>query len=256
VLFINSRAPHHPRTLHSKFIPTSNHTFFYLHSCRDVLYNKHFLCNCIHRALERGRFRLSFGETECCAFQSSCRNYSARWRGSQSCLPWLWYPSHEITYISNILITGTQNYTCNATSLTYSTSGTAEAKLIDITQFYTGDTAPAVLPSIKDLKVIGSHYYVPNPVTPGTNVPKFLNTCEDEFFIGTKNASVPNALPTYSVAAVLLKNVDFEGKGGSLAEWVVRTDILGGVVPAGLNTCNAGDAITIPYKAHYLFFKP
>jgi hypothetical protein len=140
--------------------------------------------------------------------------------------------------------------------LTYSTTGTAEAKLIDITKFFTGNTLPSVLPSIVDLKVIGSHFYVPNPVTPGTNIPKFLNTCENEFFIGTKNASVPNALATYTVAAVLLKNVDFKGKGGSLAEWVVRTDITGGVVPAGLNTCNAGDAIAIPYKAHYLFFKP
>ena len=140
--------------------------------------------------------------------------------------------------------------------MTFSTTGTAEAKLIDITQYFTG-TAPAALPGIQSLKVVGSHFYVQNPVTPGGSpIPKFVNSCEKEFFIGTKNATVANAIPSYTVAQVLLKNVQFNGLGGSLADWVVRTDITGGVVPAALNTCKAGDAIAIPYKAHYLFFKP
>jgi hypothetical protein len=77
----------------------------------------------------------------------------------------------------------------------------------------------------------------------------------EAFFIGSKNASVPNAIPSYSVAAVLLQNIQSGSAGGSLADFVVRTDVIGGVVPAGLNTCQAGDSIAIPYKAHYLFFK-
>lgn len=77
----------------------------------------------------------------------------------------------------------------------------------------------------------------------------------NEFFIGTKNASVANINPTYTVATVLLQNVQSGPVGGTLADFVVRADILGGVVPAALDTCQAGDSIAIPYKAHYLFFK-
>ena len=77
---------------------------------------------------------------------------------------------------------------------------------------------------------------------------------ENEFFIGTKNASIPNVNSTYSVAAVLLQNVQAGPVGGTLADFVVRTDVLGGVVPTVLSACQAGDTIAIPYKAHYLFF--
>ena len=84
-------------------------------------------------------------------------------------------------------------------------------------------------------------------------MPSFVNS--DEFFIGSKNASVPNSIPSYSVGAVLLQNIQSGPVGGTLADFVVRTDVVGGVVPAGLNTCQAGDSIAIPYKAHYLFFK-
>jgi Protein of unknown function (DUF3455) len=161
-----------------------------------------------------------------------------------------------INLIHSILIAGTQNYTCNANTSTFLTTGTAEAKLLDVSDFYTGNTLPADLPGIQDLQVVASHYYVPNPLAPGTTVPKFEQTCwNGNFFIGTKNATVPNAVPTYSVATALLKNIEPGKVGGSLADWVVRTDVVGGVVPAALNTCKAGDAIAIPYKAHYLFFK-
>lgn len=54
---------------------------------------------------------------------------------------------------------------------------------------------------------------------------------------------------------MLLQNIQSGAAGGSLADFVVRTNVIGGVVPAGLNTCQAGDSIAIPYKAHYLFFK-
>jgi hypothetical protein len=127
------------------------------------------------------------------------------------------------------------------------------AKLLDITQYYTGNTAPSILPPIEDLQVAGSHFYVPDPLATTNIVPSFTNG--NEFFIGTKNASVANVNPTYTVAAVLLQNVQSGSVGGTLADFVVRTDILGGVVPALLTTCQAGDTIAIPYKAHYLFFK-
>ena len=125
-----------------------------------------------------------------------------------------------------------------------------------MSKYYTGSALPSVLPGIQNLDVVGSHYYVPNPLAPGTFVPKFKQDCSGgKFFIGTKNATVPNAVPTFSVATALLKNIEIGKAGGSLADWVVRTDVIGGVVPAALNTCKAGDAIAIPYKAHYLFFK-
>jgi len=72
--------------------------------------------------------------------------------------------------------------------------------------------------------------------------------------IGVKNASVASTEPTFSVAALLVANIG-QGKGGDLADFVVRTDVVGGVVPTVLNTCTGTDVIAIPYKAHYLFFK-
>jgi hypothetical protein len=147
---------------------------------------------------------------------------------------------------------GTQNYTCNATAGTYATTGTAVAKLLDITQYFTGNSTPAVLPAIQDLDVAGTHFYVPDPLATTNIVPSFVTS--NAFFIGTKNATVANANPTYSVATVLLQNVQVGSVGGTLADFVVRTDVLGGVVPSVLNTCQAGDSIAIPYKAHYLFF--
>jgi hypothetical protein len=149
---------------------------------------------------------------------------------------------------------GTQNYTCNATTNTYSTSGTAVAKLLDVTQFYAGDAVPLALPAIQDLDVVGSHYYVPNPLNAaGAAIPRFEN--HKDFFIGTKNNSVPSLAPAFSVATVLLQNIQVGNAGGNLADWVVRTYTLGGVTPVELNTCKDGDTIAIPYKAQYLFFK-
>ena len=103
------------------------------------------------------------------------------------------------------------------------------------------------------LTAAGSHYFVPNPLASTTLSPKFED-CTG-FFIGAKNASVASTVSSYSVAAVLLQNIQPGKVGGSLADWVVRTDVVGGVTPTVLNTCVAGDTIAIPYKAHYLFFK-
>jgi hypothetical protein len=134
--------------------------------------------------------------------------------------------------------------------LTYFSNGTAEAKLFDVTSLFSGSTAPTTYPPLASLNPVANHYYVPNPNAPTTVVPKFELCNNGPFFIGSKNASVPNAVPTYSVAAVLLQHIQ-----GSLADFVVRTDVIGGVVPTALSTCKVGDAIAIPYKAHYLFFK-
>lgn len=144
---------------------------------------------------------------------------------------------------------GTQNYTCNATSGTYLTSGTASAELVDVTPYFTGTAAPAVLPAIQTLPPVGQHFFV---VEGTATDPKFQNA--NAFFVGVKNASVASTQPTYSVAAVLLTNIGGTN-GGTLADFVVRTDVVGGVVPTVLDTCQAGDVIAIPYKAHYLFFK-
>ena len=149
--------------------------------------------------------------------------------------------------------TGTQNYTCNATIGTYSTTGTAEAELFDVTQFYTGDNKTIVsVPIISDLQPVGSHLFVPSPLAPGSAAPKFENA--HNFVIGAKNNSVPSVPPNFSVTSVLLKNIQPGKAGGSLANWVVRTNAIGGVVPPELNKCTAGDTIAIPYKANYLFF--
>jgi len=153
------------------------------------------------------------------------------------------------------LIQGTQNYTCNATSSTYSTSGTAEAVLLDITKYYQGSCSVAAIPPVNQLEVVGKHYYVPNPLTAGAVSPQFINLETGKFIIASRNASVASANPTYSVANVLLQNIQPGKVGGSLADWVVRTDVVGGVVPTILNTCKAGDVIAIPYKAHYLFYQ-
>jgi len=144
---------------------------------------------------------------------------------------------------------GTQNYSCNPATSTYYTNGTAEAKLYDVTSLYTGSTPPAVYPPLASLQPAVDHFYVPNPNAPATVIPRFQLCNPGQYFEGTKNNTVANAVPSYSVAAVLLQKVQ-----GTLADWVVRTNVVGGVVPAALNTCSAGENIAIPYKANYLFF--
>jgi Protein of unknown function (DUF3455) len=150
---------------------------------------------------------------------------------------------------------GTQNFTCNATSGTYITSsGTAEAVLLDLTPYYDGSKPVTSLPAISELTVVGKHYFVPNPISTGV-VPMFVSWGHRGFFVGTKNASLPSTQPSYSVADLLLQKIDDGYKGGHLADWVVRTDVVGGVPPTVLNNCVPGETIAIPYKAHYLFYK-
>jgi hypothetical protein len=159
-------------------------------------------------------------------------------------------------FTESFLMLGTQNYTCNVTAGTFATSGTAEAVLLDISDYYLNPHSPATaLPAINKLHVVGKHYYVTNPLATNTTAPAFVLDGGKKFIIATRNASVASANPTYSVANVLLHNIQPGTVGGTLADWVVRTNIVGGVVPAALNTCKAGDAIAVPYKANYLFYK-
>jgi len=69
---------------------------------------------------------------------------------------------------------GTQNYSCNPATLTYFSTGTAEAKLFDVTSLYTGSTAPTTFPPLSSLNPVVNHFYVPNPNAPTTVVPKFV----------------------------------------------------------------------------------
>ena len=126
--------------------------------------------------------------------------------------------------------------------------------MLDVTYLYTGSSLPSVIPPIQELKVVGSHFYVPNPLAPSTFVPEF-RLRKGDYFIGTRTASVPSVPSSYSVAQALLQNIQPGSAGGSLADWVVRTNVIGGVTPAVLNICTAGQAIAIPYRAHYLFFR-
>ena len=148
---------------------------------------------------------------------------------------------------------GTQNYTCDPKTGNYSTSGTAEAALFDITELYTGNSPPNPLPSIGDLAFIGTHFFVQNPLNTSVSAPRFQNN--NEFIIGKKNNTVPTDPSNFSVASVLLQNIESGKAGGTLADWVVRTNVIGGVVPSELNKCQQGDTIGIPYRADYLFFK-
>ena len=162
------------------------------------------------------------------------------------------YLGYGINYDHPCLIIGTQNYTCNATSGSYPPVDTAEAVLLDLTPYYTETIAPSTIPPIQDLQVVGRHFYVPNPVGPGASLPSFKD--RGGFVVGKRNNSVPSSRPEFSVPSVLLANVQPGKGGGSLANWVVRTDVDGGVVPAQQQKCAAGDAVAIPYRATYLFF--
>jgi hypothetical protein len=108
------------------------------------------------------------------------------------------------------------------------------------------------VPPIPDLDPVGSHFFVPDPLASGTSAPKFESG--NDFVIATKNNSVASPASNFSVAEVLLQNIQFGKAGGTLANWVVRTNVIGGVVPSELNNCGGGDTIGIPYRADYLFF--
>jgi len=171
---------------------------------------------------------------------------------------------------------GAQNYTCNATSLTYYNVG-AVAELFDISclsdtpafttiqndAFGVWDNAsPSVTAQdvIKklghNLLILGQHYYVPNPNTTAGNPaisPKWDFTSASEkrkaeaFVIGAKIGDLPAPTGKSDVDWVQLKKVE-----GELADTVYRVDTKGGQPPA---SCTAGaPLLSVKYTAQYWLF--
>jgi hypothetical protein len=124
----------------------------------------------------------------------------------------------------------------------------SEAKLLDVTSSFMGSSIQEFAP-IQSLTTIGTFFWVPNPssATPPL-VEKWLRN-DGIFFVGTKNETAPSRAPSFSVVSVYLSHIQ-----GTLADYVVRTNTVGGIVPDVLNSCNSGDTIAIPYTANYLFF--
>jgi len=165
---------------------------------------------------------------------------------------------------------GVQNYTCNATSLTYTNVG-AVAELFDISCLYGTNefskvqddaytlwnkvpsdvTAQSVIQILGDKPfVLGQHYYVPNPVaaTPAIS-PKWDFTSDadkgnaEAFVIGAKVGDLPAPTGPSDIDWLQVKNVQ-----GELATTLYRVDTKAGQPPS---SCTAGSTISVKYTAKY-----
>ncbi|KZP25026.1 hypothetical protein FIBSPDRAFT_821375 [Athelia psychrophila] len=169
---------------------------------------------------------------------------------------------------------GTQNYTCNSTSLTYISSG-AVAELFDVSclvsqpsfaslqdtafTMWTASPAPETPAALitklgTSPTVLGQHYFVANPSGAAGTSPKWDFTSNvdagntNAFVIGAKTGDLPAPTGASDVDWLQLKNVE-----GDLATTVYRTDTRGGQPPA---SCTAGSpAIEVKYVAKYFLFK-
>jgi len=171
---------------------------------------------------------------------------------------------------------GVQNYTCNATSLTYSNVG-AVAELFDISclfgtssfttiqdeAFNIWQKAPSsvtVLEAIKLLGgnqlILGQHYFVPNP-KPAAGSPAispkwdFTSAADkgnaNAFVIGAKVGDLPAPTGKTDVDWLQVKNVE-----GALADTVYRVYTKGGQPPS---SCTAGaPLLTVKYTSQYWLF--
>jgi hypothetical protein len=165
---------------------------------------------------------------------------------------------------------GVQNYTCNATSLTYTNVG-AVAELFDIQCLYgtnvfesiTTDVFKAwsIVPSFLTTQaviavlgsaptVLGQHYFIPNSPAPS---PKWDFTSDAEkgnpeaFVVGASVGSIPSPASKDDINWVQLKKVE-----GELADSVYRVETAGGQPPA---SCTAGaPLLSVKYTAQYWFF--
>ncbi|KIM86697.1 hypothetical protein PILCRDRAFT_4592 [Piloderma croceum F 1598] len=171
---------------------------------------------------------------------------------------------------------GVQNYTCNATALTYSNVG-AVADLFDVScisgtsQFSTigndafgiwnhtssSVTGQDVIKKLGlNLQLLGHHYYVPNPnTTAGSPAisPKWDFTSDAEkgnaeaFVIGAKVGDLPAPTGKNDVDWVQLKKVE-----GELANTVYRVKTKGGQPPT---SCTVGDpSLSVKYTAQYWLY--
>ncbi|KAJ7018187.1 hypothetical protein C8F04DRAFT_1214700 [Mycena alexandri] len=168
---------------------------------------------------------------------------------------------------------GVQNYTCNASTLKYTSTG-AVASLFDISCL---DTTPAfasiqtvgfnawkALPAsvtADDLGakvgaplLLGYHYFVTAPSGTGispkwdfTSTGKFAGN-SSAFFLGSKVGDITDATnAAVNVDWLALNNVQ-----GSLASKVFRVDTVSGQPPA---SCVAGSAdISVKYTAKYFLY--
>jgi len=165
---------------------------------------------------------------------------------------------------------GVQNYTCNATSLTYTNVG-AVAEMLDISCLYgksefesitmeafkawvnlpSSFTAQDVITVLGNQPVVlGQHYFVPNTPAPS---PKWDFTSDSEkgdpdaFIIAAGVGNIPSPDGNNDITWVQLKNVQ-----GQLADSVYRVKTVGGQPPA---SCTAGAApLSVKYTAQYWFF--
>jgi len=171
---------------------------------------------------------------------------------------------------------GVQNYTCNATSLTYSNVG-AVAELFDISclsgtplfttiqngAFDLWDKAPASLTAQDIIQklgsrpiILGQHYFVANPLpAPGSPAlsPKWDFTSDSEkgnaqaFVIGAKVGDLPAPTGKSDVDWLQLKSVE-----GELASTIYRVDTKSGQPPS---SCTAGaPLLSVKYTAIYWFY--
>jgi len=183
-------------------------------------------------------------------------------------------PDYAPRYIG--IAVGTQNYTCNATSSTYSLAG-AVAEIIDSSCLYgtlTFNDAPAImygawkntdeqatpqqviatLNEFPVLSVLGQHYYVPNPSGSGVS-PKWDFTSSgankgnaNAYMIGAKVGDIESPDSQTNIDSLMVKNIR-----GELADLVFRVENNGGQPPA---SCSAREAqnITVRYVSQYWFF--
>lgn len=167
---------------------------------------------------------------------------------------------------------GVQNYTCNATSHTYTSTG-AVAELLDISCLYGKPgfqnaqndlfNSWSLLPSSVTIQdaislldnaptVLGQHYFIKNPIgTTPAILPKwdFTSTQHnaDAFVVGSKVGDLTAPTGSADVDWLQLKGVE-----GSLAKTIYRTDTKGGQPPA---SCTAGSPpLSVKYASKYWFF--
>jgi len=166
------------------------------------------------------------------------------------------------------LAIGFQNYACNATAQKYVNKG-AVAQLADVSclppQHFTLSTQRALqtwtstdphegaISHFGGAPILGQHYFIPNPTTSGSILPKWDFTIDsipgnpNAFVVASRVASIPAPTGAQDIDWVELKSVS-----GELAATVYRVDTQGGQPPP---TCsNEGELLSVKYTSLYWFY--
>ncbi|KAJ7093274.1 hypothetical protein B0H15DRAFT_747320, partial [Mycena belliarum] len=161
---------------------------------------------------------------------------------------------------------GIQNYTCNAATSKYTSTG-AVATLLDLscvahtpafsnvqTVAYiawaaapSGVSLDSIIPDVCASAILGYHYFV--PAASGTGItPKWdFSASNRGFVLGAKVGDIPAPAPARDVDWLALNNA-----GGDLAQQIFRTDTVSGQPST---SCIAGSAdISVKYTAKYLLY--